>query len=122
MCHAHCVRLRCFEACRDLGFPASLHRQNGIVSRATNTSALEPTESKLTRLSPLPPAFFHALFVTSSFRSLLFRSFHPPISILFNLPPKPPVVILDPPLSYIPHLFLNLTNAPRPLLRPPFPN
>lgn len=99
----------------------ALQQYNDIVSRATNTSALETTVSPLTLPSPLPPARSRALFITSSLPSLLSPSLHPPPSVLFHLPPKPPVVILDSPLPAYPTFSSPLPTPRVPRLAPLFP-
>lgn len=98
-----------------------LQQHNDTVSGATNTSVLETTLSKLTLPSPLPPARLLALFITSSLPSPSSHSLHPPISILFHLPPKPPVVILDPPLPAYPTFSSPLPTPLVPSLAPLFP-
>lgn len=72
--------------------------------------------SPLTLPSPLLPAHSPALFLTS----IASRSppLHPPLSVLFHLSPKPPVVILDSPLPAYPTFS---SPFPKPL-GPPFPN
>lgn len=99
----------------------ALQQYNDIVSRATNTSALETTVSPLTLPSPLLSAHSRALFITSSLPSLLSPSLHPPLSVLFHLPPKPPVVILDSPLPAYPTFSSPLPTPLVPPLAPLFP-
>ncbi len=99
----------------------ALQQYNDTVSRATNTSALETTVSPLTLPSPLPPARSRALFITSSPPSLLSRSLHPPLPVLFHLPPKPPVVILDSPLPAYPTFSSPLPTPLVPPFAPLFP-
>lgn len=86
------------------------------VSWAMSAAAQETTVSLLTLPSPLSSAHSRALFITSSLPPVLSHSLHPPLSVLFHLPPKPPVVILDSPLLADPTFSSPL---PAPLV-PPF--
>lgn len=100
----------------------ALRLHNDTVSRATNTGAAPSLRS------PFPHLVFLHTPVPSSSPSRLLRPPPPPpptpLSVLFHLPPKPPVVISDSPLPAYPTSSLTLADTPRtprPCLSPPFP-
>lgn len=98
----------------------ALQQYNDTVSRATNTSALEPQCLH----SPFLHLFLPHTLVPSSSPPLFLpfsRSLHPPLYVLFHLPPKPPVVILDSPLPAYPTFSSPLPTPLVPPLAPLFP-
>lgn len=102
--------------CSRIG-PWTSTKYNDIVSRPTNTPVLETTVSPLTLPSPRPPACSRALFITSP----LLSPPHPPLTVLFHLPLKPPVVILASPLPAHPTFSSPLPTPLVPPFAPLFP-
>lgn len=97
----------------------ALRLHNDTVSRATNTRAV--------RLSAHPSLTSSSCTLPCPRHHLLAPPPLPPptlLSVLFHLPPKPPVVISDSPLPEYPTSSLTLADTPRtprPCLSPPFP-